>query len=462
MMSIAARIFERLQEQPDAPAVVFHDVMITRETLLARVGAFAAALAHLPAGSRVAVCMSRSPDMIAALLGIWRAGHVQVPLDPTYPPDRLHYVLEDVDASALICGRAEEELLTRFRGEWVVAEDLDPGEHEAPPAKLAYILYTSGSTGRPKGVCVSHAALSAFAREVTWATGLSSNERVLAITPIAFDISMLELHVTLSNGACIVLADSEEAKSGAALALLIDAKNVDVVQGTPSSFRLLYEGSTRPTRRPKLLCGGEAWHASLKATLCTASDDVFNLYGPTETTVYCSARRVLSDDAQVLIGRPMPHAHFFVSETGELLIGGECLADGYWRRPELDAERFARYGEERVYRTGDRVALEASGEVRFVGRMDEQIKWRGHRIELGEIEAQLAEHMNVRVAACVLLHDAIAPHLVAHVVVSRPTEESELRHHLAQTLPAYMIPSRFIFRDSLPLTPAGKIDRKAL
>lgn len=412
------------------------------------------------ADTHVGVCMDRTPATIAALLACWRVGAAYVPIDPELPQDRIAFMLQDAEVAAVIADPTGEEKLGRYAGAMVLDAGA-PGTEPAISGELAYVTYTSGSTGKPKGVCVSHRALSNFIAAMD--AFLPPFAAAAALTSFSFDIAGLELFLPLARGARIVLASRDETRDGARLARRLE--DVDLIQATPATFRMLAESHFTPHRTSALLCGGEAWSRDLKDTLCAWSSRVWNVYGPTETTIWSAARAVKATDEDVLIGGPLANTQLYVldeerrpTEDGELYIGGAGLAEGYWRRDALTASKFVHLDGERLYATGDRVTRQGPHDLLFRGRLDEQVKIRGHRVELGEVEARLAEHPSVTAAACTFG----AGKLVAFVVAKERLTDAALRHHLRLSVPEHMVPHAFVFRDALPLSTSGKVDKRKL
>jgi amino acid adenylation domain-containing protein len=346
---------------------------------------------------------------------------------------------------------------------------------------LAYILYTSGSTGQPKGVPIRHGSLSNFLQSMAARPGLSAADRLLAVTTIAFDIAGLELFGPLTQGGTLILADAATARDGVRLAALLERRHATVMQATPAGWRLLVEAGWQGRPGMKLLCGGEALDTALARDLLARGGELWNLYGPTETTIWSAAVKVepsLLDGATVPVGGALARTQLYVLDPrdhpvpvgvpGELHIGGAGLSPGYWGKPELTADRFipdALAGSGRLYRTGDRVRWREDGTLEFLGRLDGQIKLRGHRIELGEIEARLASHPVVAQAVAVVADNGTGPRLVAYLRWQGAAPEGGTRalaEHLAAALPAYMLPGALIPIAEFPLTPNGKIDRRAL
>ncbi|HSG41069.1 MAG TPA: amino acid adenylation domain-containing protein, partial [Thermoanaerobaculia bacterium] len=475
---------------PDAVAVVAGGVEVTYQDLAGRTHQLAHYLRRVGVGpeTRVGVCLERIADLPVALLAVLEAGGCYVPLDPSYPRERLAYMLEDSAAPVVI---TQESLRTALppHQSWVVSLDGDApaieleSEHAfevgLDPGHLAYVLYTSGSTGKPKGVQVPHGALVNFLLSMRERPGLGSADALLAVTPVSFDIAGLELYLPLLAGARVVLATREEAQDGVRLQGLIARSGATAIQATPATWRLLVESGWRGDRRLKVLCGGEALPDALAAQLLERAGEVWNLYGPTETTIWSTVQQILPSRRPTL-GRPIANTQVYVLEPsgqpapagvpGELLIGGEGLARGYFGRPDLTAERFVpdpfRGGGARLYRTGDLARFRADGELEFLGRIDFQVKVRGYRIELGEIETVLGRHPSVAQAVVVARKGSEGdPRLVAYAVPAQeaaPASVQELRDHVRASLPEYMVPSAVVILEAFPLTPNGKVDRKAL
>lgn len=393
-------------------------------------------------GDRVAVRMHRSPELVAALLGVWKAGAAYVPLDPEHPPARQSLLLSDARPRAVVT--AEEVIGLEWSG--------------APEPSLAYVIYTSGSTGRPKGVEVEHRSVSNLLHGLREVLDLAPRPVWLSLASYAFDMSVPELWLPLITGGTVVMATEDEARDAERLLKLIRAKSVTHVHVTPSTWqRLLEAGFDEPG--VVAISGAEALPESVARQVRQRSARLWNLYGPTEATVWATAAEV--GEEPVTIGRPLPNQAVKIADAamrpvpqgipGELCIGGAGVARGYHGQPELTAQRFV----DGWYRTGDRVRLRPDGQLEWLGRLDDQIKIRGYRIELGEIEARLLEHPGVRAAAAAA-HDGDT--LVAYVVGEAP----DLRDHMAEVLPAYQVPAKYVFLPELPLNSNGKLDRARL
>jgi amino acid adenylation domain-containing protein len=353
----------------------------------------------------------------------------------------------------------------------------------AYPDNVAYIIYTSGSTGKPKGVEVTRGSLSNFLLSMLREPGVDENDALLAVTTLSFDIAALELYLPLVAGARVVLAAREESIDGLRLLDLLKRSGATVMQGTPATWRVLIESGWCGDPRVRVLCGGEAMPLDLAGKLRAFGVDVWNLYGPTETTIWSSAHALHKDQTErtsVPIGRPIANTQMFVLDgamrpqpvgvPGDLYIGGDGVARGYFHRAALTAAAFVpnpypEKGGTRLYRTGDLARMLHDGCIECLGRTDNQSKLRGFRIELGEIESVLAGHAQVREVAAMIREDAPGDQrLVAYVMTrdGKALDEAELRTLAESMLPRYMVPAHFVSLDAIPLTANGKVDRRAL
>jgi len=485
------RLFEdQTAREPDATALIFEDVEMSYRTLNERANQLAHRLLGLGVGpdTLVGIALERSLDMMIAVLGTLKAGGAYVPMDPSFPRDRLAFMLEDSGAAVVI---TRQDSAGSFLGEATAAVHLDLERAElnalstenpastVAPHNLAYVIYTSGSTGLPKGVMVPHRAVVNFVTSMAKTPGMSSADRIAAVTTLSFDIHVLELLQPLTLGATILLVPDETTGDGKALAQLLTDSHATMMQATPATWRLLVEEDWSGPSGFKALCGGEALPPALAAELRQRTHQLWNMYGPTETTVW-STCALLNEESRVSIGRPIDNTQLYVLDgnlnptpigiPGELYIGGSGVTSGYHNRAELTAERFVRnpFDPSRsslLYRTGDLVTYRRDGMLDYRRRLDDQVKVRGFRIELGEIEATLARHPTVDQAAAVVQDDSSQEkRLVGYVAASAPAAPTvtELRSFLLETLPGYMVPSVFVILESLPLTPNGKVDKKAL
>jgi amino acid adenylation domain-containing protein len=439
-------------------------------------------------GDAVGICTSRHFGMVASLLGILKSGAAYVPLDPNYPRDRLTYMINDASILMIITDDANQAMVSSI-AENVSILMVDPGVSglydttegtqlvSVPPECTAYIIYTSGSTGKPKGVRIPHSAVVNFLFSMRTAPGLKENDIVAAVTTLSFDISVLEIFLPLITGASCLLIMDEVIRDGIKLLQTIKGNKVTVMQGTPSTWRLLISAGWKGSPDLKALCGGEPLPSDLLKELYPRVYQLWNMYGPTETTVWTTCQLITDPESPVLIGRPIHNTTAYIlDETvqplpvgvhGELYIGGDGLAQGYHNRPELTEAKFISnpFSNGKLYKTGDLARFHEDGKIECLGRIDSQVKIRGFRIELGEIEHVISTHSGVRqsVAVCKEYAPGDLRLLLYYVLhTSGAFTATELRKHLRSFLPDYMIPQHFIELETMPLTPAGKIDRKGL
>lgn len=484
--SVHALFEEQVARTPDAVAISHHGQQITYRDLDQRANALAHALAArgVAAGDLVGLFVKRSADMMVALLGILKAGAAYIPLDPAYPAERIAFMLEDSGAGLVVSQRALAHLLPAHAAAPLLLDDVPFNdqrlERAVGPESTAYVIYTSGSTGRPKGVLLPHRAVVNFLVSMAQQPGMTATDTICAVTTLSFDIAVLELVLPLTVGARVEIADAATAADGVALARLIDTSGATVMQATPASWRMLLDAGWSGRPGLKALCGGEALGRELADRLLACSAELWNMYGPTETTIWSSVERVQDDGAAILIGKPIANTRFYVVDAklqpvppgvhGELLIGGLGVATGYHARAELTAEKFIAdpYSTDPaslLYRTGDLARWTRAGKVEVLGRIDNQVKLRGYRIELGEIESVLAEHPHVRQAVVVCREDRPGDKRLAAYLVAEPgqaLEAATLRSFCMARLPDYMLPSAYVTLAQLPMTPNGKIDRRAL
>jgi len=428
---------------PDGVAVRFLDRAMSYAELERRAVQLARLLQQ--AGARaetlVGISVSRSMDMLAAVLAVLKAGAAYVPLDPSLPRERLSVILQDAGIRLLLTERGLLSALPEHGANVLCVDEVAPvdvtaelGERPAgaTPDDLAYVIYTSGSTGRPKGVQITHGGVVNFLASMRDRIGITDADVLVAVTTLSFDIAVLELLLPLTVGATVVIASREEVIDGTMLARRLVECGATMMQATPATWRMLVECGWQGGNRFKALCGGEALPRGLANQLLERCGSLWNLYGPTETTIWSSAGEVEPGDGVVELGPPIGNTQIYILDstmqpvpigvTGELYIGGAGLARGYHNLPVLTTERFVanpfdRRSGSRLYRTGDLARYRPGGRVEFLGRRDHQIKLRGFRIELGEIEAVLAQHPGVREAVTVLSErSADDKQLVSYVV----------------------------------------------
>ncbi len=468
-------------------AVIFDDIHVTYGELNRFANGVARRLIDdgLRPGDVVGVMMSRSPAVIGALLGVLKAGGTYVPLDPEFPGERLAMMLEDASPHSVIVSSSTRDQVPS--GDWalVSAESIEstakaPAVRGVSPDSLAYVIYTSGSTGQPKGVEISHRAAVNFLLSMLQEPGMQRGDTLLAVTTLSFDISLLELFLPLLAGARVVMAKSEDMKDGRRLANLIEAEDITVMQATPATWQMLLDSGWEGRSDLRVFCGGEALSRGLANTLVNSAKEVWNLYGPTETTVWSTVEKIEEGSGGVSIGRPIANTRVYVLDkhlrpvpvgfTGELWIGGDGLARGYRNRPDLTAAAFqevelAEGRKERLYRTGDLARWNRDGKLECLGRIDFQVKLRGVRMELGDIETQMEEHPGIRKAVVAKREDLPSGEGLVGYYISEGAgvkSQAELRHYLAERLPAAYIPAYFHEMAEFPLTPNKKTDRKRL
>ncbi|MGW0948892.1 amino acid adenylation domain-containing protein [Streptomyces sp. NPDC002623] len=467
--------------RPDAVAVRHAGAELTYRTLVQHVDALAARLTAAGAGRgrTVGVLLPRDQDLPVALLAVQASGAAYVPLDPAYPQDRLAYMAEDAGLHLLLthstCG-AGRTAVPRLVVDTAEQPPALPSPGPAGPSDAAYVIYTSGSTGRPKGVRVPHRALTNFLWSMAREPGFGPGDTLLALTTVCFDISGLELYLPLITGGTVEVLAAADARDGLRLREALERARPTVVQATPATWSMLLAAGWQGDPALKVLCGGEALPADLAEALLAGNGQVWNLYGPTETTIWSAASR-LTPGGRVTLGAPIANTALHVLDSarrpvptavaGELYIGGDGVADGYLGRPELTAERFlpdpfAARAEARMYRTGDLVRRLADGTIEYLGRLDSQVKVRGHRIEPEEIEATLRRLDGVREAVVVARGQAAGSHtLLACYVLADGAAEPD-RERLAAWLPDHMVPDALVRVTGFPRTLNGKTDRTAL
>ncbi len=509
------RIHDLFEEQvgrsPDAIAVIFGDELVRYRNLDARANQLARFLLQLGTTpeDRIGICIRRSLDMLVAMLAVLKAGAAYVPLDPLHPVDRLKYVAADSNVG-IILTEGHLRALVSTLGTRVVTLDTDsravdsqrtePLRLDFSSDSLAYVMYTSGSTGRPKGVMVTHRNVVSFFGGMDQHLASDTPGVWLAITSISFDISILELLWTLARGFRIILQETNygllispsqstltagtgpRANPSYSIPEQIIRHGVTHMQCTPSLARIILN---TPGGRPalatleKLLIGGEALPASLAKELHdVGTKEIWNMYGPTETTIWSTMQKLHRDDTVISIGGPLANTSILVLDEnqtpvpvgvpGELYIGGDGVARGYLNNVDLTAERFVEIPAlaegDIFYRTGDMVCYLPDGRLQFLGRLDNQVKIRGHRIELGEIEATLSQHHGVAEAIVSAVDDLHQERSLVAYLTPRNGDlpVAELREFLRSKLPPHMVPSFFVVLPAFPLTPNGKVDRFAL
>jgi len=488
------QLFEAQVEQtPDNVAIVFEGNKMTYKELNRHANRVAHHLRSLGVGADtlVGICVERSFEMVIGLLGILKAGGAYVPLDPAYPAKRLAFMMEDAQTPVLLTQKRLVKDLPVQGARVVLLESLWSDTSQENPAcettadNLAYVIYTSGSTGKPKGVLITHHTIC---NHMLWRQQkypLTEHDRFLHKASLSFDISVWEIFAPLQAGGQLILCRPGGQMDSGYLTQLVVEQEITAIHFGPSMLQVFLEEKElgKCTSLKHVFCGGEPLPVELKEKFFSRLNaELHHQYGPTETTVDvtmwdCEPQ----DDRQLVpIGHPIANTQIHILDThlqpvpigvrGELHVGGVSLARGYLNRPELTAEKFianpfSEESESRLYKTGDLARYAPDGSIEFLGRLDYQVKIRGFRVELGEIETLLGQYPAVRDVIVLAREDAPGDkRLVAYLVVEEepgPTT-TELRSFLKQKLPDYMVPSAFVGLDGFPLTPNGKVDRRAL
>ncbi|KAF2762359.1 nonribosomal peptide synthetase 7 [Pseudovirgaria hyperparasitica] len=438
-------------------------------------------------GDLVGIALDRSLDLVVVLIAVLKSGAAYLPIDPSFPTERIRHILEDAEPKIVVVGDATRDISQT----WGYArldldeiresnEKLDDKPFDADAGlsaeDLAYVIYTSGSTGKPKGVEISHGALSNLLLSMKEEPGCDDTDRLLAITTISFDIAALELFVPLLSGGTTVLAMTHETRLPESIMALIQRHSITMMQATPATWQMLLDfGWKGDPRLSKILCGGEKLSTRLARRMLPCAEVVWNLYGPTEATVWASAWKV-SPDEDVVIGRPVSNYKLYVLDAelavvpagtdGELYIGGAGLARGYRNKSELTRTKFIHnpFHEGLMYRSGDLARYDDQFRITVVGRADGQVKIRGHRIELGDIEATLSEHPMISDVVVVSKDERLIAYYIANSSGRNQTSklDSMLRSWLTERLPVYSVPAFFVVLDAFPMTLNNKVDRNSL
>lgn len=487
------QLFEtQVEKTPDAIAVVFEDKQISYRELNLRANQLAHYLQSLGVGSEVLVglCVERSLEMVVGVLGILKAGGAYVPLDYAYPEERLAFMLQDAQVSVLLTQEKLKSGLPKHQAEIICLDTnwqsidygLDNPTNSVTSNNLAYIIYTSGSTGQPKGVQIQHRSAVNLLNAIAQEPGLTAEDTLLSVTSLSFDIAVSEILLPLSVGAKLVLVSREVAADSTQLLKALTTSGATFMQPTPVTWRLLLAAGWQGSPQLKMISTGEALPRDLANQLLPKGACLWNLYGPTETTIWSTGYKVTTGNKAIGIGCPLANTQIYILDShlqpvpigisGELYIGGEGLARGYLNRPDLTAERFisnpfSPNPKSRLYKTGDLARYLPDGHIEYLGRIDYQVKLRGFRIELGEIETALLQHPVVKEAVVIIREDTPNENSLVGYIVAETGEDSlqvilQLRQFLKQQLPDFMVPTIFMALEAMPLTPNGKVDRKAL
>ena len=476
---------EQAAKMPEGIALVFEG----REFTYRQLDEMSNSLAHflrekgVAPGSIVPIISRRSWHVIVAMLGILKAGGAYMPVDPSYPADRIRAMLDIAQCQlALTCGYADSlGIETVCLETFDFCDDITPVENRNASEDLCYIIFTSGSTGTPKGVSICHRNVVNYCNYNAFnvcGSIVKESERIVSVTNTIFDIFVTESLLPLLNGVTIYLANEDQAVSQKRLSELIDHSPIDVIQTTPTKMRsfIMDKQNTHYLKKlSSIILGGEALPIDLYEELRRYTDaQIFNIYGPAETTVW-STNKCVTDPA-ITIGKPIANTQVYILDqnqqllpigvAGELCISGDGVGKGYLNRPDLTAERFLpepfRPGQT-MYRTGDLARWRMDGEIEYLGRIDTQVKIRGLRIELGEIESIMSSFDGIGLAAVTDKRDENGrQYLVGYYTAEAPVDETALRRHLTAKLPQYMVPNFLMHLPSMPMTPSGKTDRKNL
>ncbi|MEW6736493.1 MAG: amino acid adenylation domain-containing protein, partial [Acidobacteriota bacterium] len=479
---------EQVAYTPTAIAITFKQQQLSYQELNARANQLAHYLISLGIQPEmlVGVCLDRSLEMIVALLGILKVGGVYLPLDPSYPKDRLAFMLADAQVDILL---TEEKLIGQLSGydvqlicmdkDWqlITQHSTEKVVCDVESDNLCYVIYTSGSTGKPKGVLIEHQGLSNLVQQQTKTFQLDRESRVLQFASLSFDASIFEMVMSLSCGGRLYLESKEQLLPGPDLLEFLQRESITIVTLTPSALAVLPEGELAELET--VIVAGEECRAELVARW-SVGRRFYNLYGPTETTIWATMARCEVVKGKPSIGRPIANTQVYILDkelqpapigvAGELCIGGVGLARGYLNRADLTADKFIPnpFSSEtgtRLYRTGDLARYLPDGNIEYLGRIDQQVKLRGYRIELAEIETVLKQHSLVKDAIVIAREDEPGEkRLVAYLVAETGASvtATECQAHLRERLPEYMIPSHCVMLERMPLTTSGKVDRKAL
>jgi amino acid adenylation domain-containing protein len=476
---------ETALDYPDRVAIEFNEVTVTYKQLNDYSNQLAKILTDKGArpGEFIAIILDRTINSIVSALAVLKSGAAFLPIDPTFPVNRINYMLEDSQANYVITTRDFKALIhnqelilinlseIEFDSE---SKDSELMQHEYSKSESAYLLYTSGTTGKPKGVQIPHVAIVNFLTSMKSIFELNSDDNILGITTFSFDISILEIFLPIISGSRLVLASKSEAISGEKLGQIIKDKHITFLQGTPTTWRLILEEEGIDLSNITALVGGENLPDELKQQLFTRVKVLWNMYGPTETTIWSSCFKFEDFGDEVQLGRPIDNTSFIILDKdgcetplgtpGELYIGGAGLSIGYLNQKELTQQAFIKSKSgQRIYATGDIVKLTRDGKLLFIGRKGKQVKIRGYRIELGEIESVLQTHEDILEVCCMVYGDTeSSKQIISLYRANSEIATNELRDLLSVNVPAYMLPSRYLYVDEFPKTPNNKIDRKKL
>ena len=477
---------EQVRKDPNKIAVSFGDESHTYDELNELSNRLARYLKDQGVSNEtfVGIYMNRSFEMIVAMMAVLKAGATYVPLDPKQPDKRINLIVEHSKMEYLISDAETKGNITSVAKEICIADIKDEIQGldvfdlnvQASSDQVAYTIFTSGSTGVPKGVMIKHSNVVAFIGSMSRVLELTKKDRVLAITTITFDISVLEIFMTLSAGAEVILADYNTSINAFMLNRLCEEKQPTIMQATPATWYMLLDSTWKGSEDLQILCGGEYWGVALAEQLVGKCKKLWNVYGPTETTVWVSTSQYLKGDSNVNLGNPLDGTKMYIlnedldpvpnGESGELYIAGAQVGKGYFNNPDKTKEAFIitdKFEDGLLYKTGDRVRLNADGKIEYIERVDFQVKIRGFRIELGDIENYALMIPEVKQAAAVVKVHNDDKVIALYVVGDQSKiDKKKILEELRENLPYYMIPQIIEFMDALPMNDNRKVDRKKL
>lgn len=484
------------KKYPTNLALICGNTTLTYQELNEAANRLARVLIGLGIGKHdlVGVALDRSVGLVVTLIAVLKTGAAYVPLDATFPSQRIRHTLDVAAPKILVVTAGMLGAFKSWAGVILSVDETTLGmaslqadstnlDVDRHPEDLAYVIFTSGSTGKPKGVEISHEALCNLLLSMTEVFNCEATDRLLAVTTVTFDIAALELFMPLLCGAAIVIAQGQDIKDAKAVRRLLEQHAVTTMQATPAYWQMLLDSGWKGSAvLSKMLCGGETMSARLAARLLECGGSLWNLYGPTEATVWASAWRVQPGEG-IVIGKALANYQLYIldeqlqpvpqGQYGELYIGGSGLARGYRKNPELTQTSFVKspFSQGRIYRTGDIGCFLAPGKLSIAGRVDSQVKVRGYRIELGDVEAALASHPQVTAAVAICRTDQLIAYFTWRGssseradTANEPTcpKDAALHKWIGRRLPSYMIPAFFVHLETFPTTLNNKIDRKAL
>lgn len=479
---------EQAERFPNSIAIEFEDIQVTYGSLATMINQMANYLwsQGLRPGQIVAVSLDRTPELIASLFAVLQCGASYVPIDTSYPNARLDLIIEDSDAEFYIGLNSKRNFPNKVISlsienilNSIVDLQTKPINHKVTTESAAYIIYTSGSTGKPKGVQVAHCNVINLVYSMSKEPGISATDKIFAVTTISFDAMVMEIYLPLLFGACVVLVDEETRRDGQLLLKKAIKDKITVMWGTPSIWQILMDSGWEKPLNIKALIGGEPVPLPLAHELLSRCSELWNIYGPTETTVCSFLTQISIHDNPITIGKPIANTQVYFldkegipvnhGEVGEMAIAGDGVSLGYLNRPELNNERFVlnpfeNKSESKMYLSGDLGKLLPNGQVQCLGRIDQQVKVRGHRIELGEIETVINNLPEIKKATVIVSnHIGGEPSLVAYLQSAGNNQDTNsIRHKLEELLPEFMVPTFFMWVNHFPITTNGKIDKSNL